>query len=41
MRNIEIFTTARINEFKEALDRLNIVEYELNKVALLDEDYEK
>jgi glutamate racemase len=41
MRNIEIFTTARTNEFKEALDRLNILEYELNKVALLDEDYEK
>jgi glutamate racemase len=37
-KNIEIYTTARINEFKESLDRLEIDDYDLEKISLLDED---
>lgn len=35
---LTIYTTAQLKEFKETMERLNIAEYALNKVTLLEED---
>ncbi|HCX65449.1 MAG TPA: glutamate racemase [Eubacteriaceae bacterium] len=37
-RRIEVYTTARTKEFELVLERLGILQYELKKVALLEED---